>query len=1541
MEKLFTLCTIAVLALTSFTANAKMYIFFGGMNNGDQKLMAEDAPGVYTYTFAESGGYHRFFFTTTNSSNWDEVCANRYGSGQGHDVSINLGQALPVVQDNTGYGCYSYTSQGRLNTITYDTNNGTVNIDISPLYVWNSLTRECTKMKEEESGIKSHSALYNSASYFVFTTKAGNWDDVKDNYRIAPNTGDNYEVTENIAAPAVKDNTGNGGYHFNGNGIRYTIKYNPKTEQITVVPAEKQDVYLYGSFDWTAGHQRKMTETAPGVYTINVSFNAGGSFYFTTSMSGIKDVIDNYRYGPDRNDITAGEVLQLTMGSPAAVTKTQKGDLGKFQLAEAGNYNITYDTNKGTVVAVPSNKKEMYFYTSLDNWLAGSQHQMTEIAPGVFKYTFTATDGAAFYFTEVNSADKALMDMYRYGAGSDVTLEMGVAQNCVKVNPGTGAYYVQGAGTYTVTFDTNTGKVLVLTGTDMYIRLVDDTDWTKTHLEKMTETAPNVFTYDIELNSGVYQRFNFYTTGVADDNQRYGGNTGSDVTVAASTEYNVVKDTHSAGCYTFTNSESIPYSYTVTYDANRGKLTVTPRVSQKMYVYTQSAMASNGYSQEMTETAPGVYSITGDFSGWFYLTNVYSNDKNLIDRYRYAAGQGVESMVTLDEAQPAVRIDVSSGSYGKYNFQPGIAGTYTITYNANNQTVVVTLPYEAGKQFDYASKTYTWYDADGGIHTSALTDRATDPLQMMALLNKVYTDHTIPGSRNVDGEDGDDFIYNDEYERLPYFDQGFIPQPEEGFTALLVEMKNKESETDIQHVPFSAEDFKKNIKSIQLISNVTESDKAYVMSISGSFDRFYIIGKGKARYRLNSGELAPSALWASAGFERLSPTGNGEVAGSPDLYPRLMAGESYRITHDCADLLDLGHYMLINPGEGNDPYLKNITLYVPKDRMRYWDENTPWVDENGVTHDGGFVWPNSSGESRDSNGRYTWYNPNTCPMLALYQAQLQGNISTPNNGQCTVNLDWISTLKNSFDWDGGETYEVYIVLPDGTRQLLTMQNDDTYYSYMVDQQEQSYTIQYEVVCYPTDSKGNKVGPAVTNIVTLTVPGTGDDFKITHFYRSRFNVASLLNSYKNRIVLTPYNFTAPASGEATRKVMRMKQDGSDVKEIATITIKADETYAISYNNAMATDASWRYDKNPLETSGSITNGNSIAIIDYFLASTAQGGDLAGSYIYYITGGKQSGQVEVPVYSSNLNSSYVNEYTVDMIDSDTDRSLNLNDKANVAFDDKSGDAKYNAVNSWDIYQGKTITFLASQSVNIDLTNNELNSYTGQMTVNSQYGTNTYGTNTTHVQGAMVELVGQPYWNTYNKAGYTDTNVYGAELMITPYVADEVAPYVLYYRIWREETDDNKTTILNNLKDSESIWSGTNYNSIETIYPDMSENFTLREVYLAPSYNHYNGGKKHVTYTLRMYCTTQPKANQGGNNAPANANMAKMYITETSHTIEYRDGMIVTGISDVEHESNILDVTYYNMTGIASDKPFSGINLQVTRYTDGTTKTSKVIK
>lgn len=45
----------------------------------------------------------------------------------------------------------------------------------------------------------------------------------------------------------------------------------------------------------------------------------------------------------------------------------------------------------------------------------------------------------------------------------------------------------------------------------------------------------------------------------------------------------------------------------------------------------------------------------------------------------------------------------------------------------------------------YLGKSYTWTNANGGTVTSNLTDEATDPRQIMALLKYLFTNKDIPG----------------------------------------------------------------------------------------------------------------------------------------------------------------------------------------------------------------------------------------------------------------------------------------------------------------------------------------------------------------------------------------------------------------------------------------------------------------------------------------------------------------------------------------------------------------------------------------------------------------------------------------------------------------------------------------------------------------------------------------------------------------------------------------------------------------------------
>ena len=58
------------------------------------------------------------------------------------------------------------------------------------------------------------------------------------------------------------------------------------------------------------------------------------------------------------------------------------------------------------------------------------------------------------------------------------------------------------------------------------------------------------------------------------------------------------------------------------------------------------------------------------------------------------------------------------------------------------------------------------------------------------------------------------------------------------------------------------------------------------------------------------------------------------------------------------------------------------------------------------------------------------------------------------------------------------------------------------------------------------------------------------------------------------------------------------------------------------------------------------------------------------------------------------------------------------------------------------------------------------------------------------------------------------------------------------------------------------------------------------------------------------------------------------------QVKDG-IATGIEDMKADKAVAAVKYVNLAGMTSDKPFQGMNVVVTTYTDGTTATAKVMK
>ena len=104
--------------------------------------------------------------------------------------------------------------------------------------------------------------------------------------------------------------------------------------------------------------------------------------------------------------------------------------------------------------------------------------------------------------------------------------------------------------------------------------------------------------------------------------------------------------------------------------------------------------------------------------------------------------------------------------------------------------------------------------------------------------------------------------------------------------------------------------------------------------------------------------------------------------------------------------------------------------------------------------------------------------------------------------------------------------------------------------------------------------------------------------------------------------------------------------------------------------------------------------------------------------------------------------------------------------------------------------------------------------------------------------------------------------------------------------------------------------------------------------------------VTFIVRAYYTRTANLQQTlGNRAPKREGEddGKYYIVEyTLPIVLYSgDSQIVTSVGNVIADRHVVDVQYVNTLGMQSSQPFEGVNIVVTRYSDGTFSTRKVVK
>ena len=597
--------------------------------------------------------------------------------------------------------------------------------------------------------------------------------------------------------------------------------------------------------------------------------------------------------------------------------------------------------------------------------------------------------------------------------------------------------------------------------------------------------------------------------------------------------------------------------------------------------------------------------------------------------------------------------------------------------------------------FDYSKYTFTWTDSTGVEHTNKLTDKATDPDHILALIAKVYCDKEIPGtwykdetkpttSAKIDydlyareaantssAEPKTSDGYVDYLEAAGYCGDGkTVENPEqEGKTVLFVEIKptfesvqNGNQTYGIYNADIqSNRDFVKYvIQSVQLVSSFMRvndtnnggANPGYMFYIDNiSTNRFYYISKGRARK-----DYGFYPFWHM--FEQISPTAGSNATPTTNLAADLKAGKVYKAIHSCGSIpvIGCGHEFTIS-GSGDLNSFNGLTLYLPDYRLG------------------------------SANSAYTTkYKPSTF----LYQCTLKAEAvpSTKQEGYYTVNLSWDTNFTNDkIGADADEQFYVYVVNEDGTYTLLK-ESDSTMgetteeltHSYEVRQSSTTQTIRYIVTANPIEKvDGNITASSIfvnSNVDDVVIPGGEAFFSEASEYRSRFDMDNELNLYKNTVTVTPntskdFNQIAVDNPYTLVRAYVDENNVAHKDEVATVqfTQAADAlysgdptyTYELVYN-ADAQDTDKAFDDNYPDASKTFTGtlaskDEKIEIVDYFHVSTAENVQPeAYRYILYQGTASVSNECKIPVYKTTCETG-LSPVTLDDVKSDINGDISL--------------------------------------------------------------------------------------------------------------------------------------------------------------------------------------------------------------------------------------------------------------------------------------------
>lgn len=512
--------------------------------------------------------------------------------------------------------------------------------------------------------------------------------------------------------------------------------------------------------------------------------------------------------------------------------------------------------------------------------------------------------------------------------------------------------------------------------------------------------------------------------------------------------------------------------------------------------------------------------------------------------------------------------------------------------------------------------------------------------------------------------------------------------------------------------------------------------------------------------------------------------------------------------------------------------------------------------------------------------------------------------------------------------------------------------------------------------YPLSLPNNKYTQSVNDMV-LNIVGEGvlkkykTDFYVgNEDYWSRYKYNENRNAYRNDISFTYSKpITSASNKDITLNIFRCNDKGEQLAKVAEV--KNNQWDPKKFTVTSTVDAQEAKDEDVLKDLGTApsfpngqefligekdANGNYVTRIflsDMFYSTSMENaeknGKLSSDYQYRIEAsidGVTSVVGYAPVYKTNKNVVTRANYSQAEVDADRYNTLEENDKAEINFTPNMAKAMTAyRVYKGDATQGENFANIASSA--IVLNNNFLDQaiededeivdgtvYVPELY--TEYNDNTYGCYKQSVSDAEVSLdvksmVASEFVNSDGKRYVHATIALGSTIKNT----DKDSRYLV--RVWRQ-VGNGDLVLLNG---HDEAWE-TNYADLATLGLEdyAKENaalpFYLNDTFEATAQSSQPSGAPMLMSEgetvniedVKYYATLYVLDDASG----------KYYVKKVESE---KLTSIPTAISTVNTGAQVESVRYYNTIGVESETPFQGLNIVVTRYSDGTTTTVKAVR